>query len=185
MDTTIAHDGSADEHFRLELPGGPSRLSRAFNRLSSPWTAPDWMLRFHRWAYERSDGRIGHGVGGHPALLLSTTGRRTGQRRCTGLAYGRDGDRLIVAASNSGADRPPAWFCNLQSNPAVELQVGRRHLAARAAIIEASDPDYPRLWKLVNGNINGRLDAYQAKTSRSIALVVLTPTRLAARSVAR
>lgn len=184
MDTTSAQGGGTQPHSWLDLPGGPSRLSRAVNRWSSPWTAPDLMLRLHRWAYERSDGRIGHGVGGHPALLLYTTGRRTGQRRCTSLAYARDGDRLIVVASNHGADKAPAWLYNLQSNPMVELQVGRVHLAGEARVIRASDPDRGRLWQLLNASVSGRLDAYQTRTSRAIQLVALTPTRLVARSVA-
>ena len=177
MPSTIARAGSVPQDPWAEFPHGPARLNRAWNRWTSPWTAPDRLLRVHRWLYERTDGRVGHGIIGAPALLLYTTGRRTGIRRCTGLAYAVDGGRLIVAASNSGADNSPAWFCNLQANPAVELQVGRLHLRARAAVVDASDPDYRRLWGLVNGTINGRLDAYQATTSRPIPLVALTLVR--------
>lgn len=110
-------------------------------------------------------------------MLLYATGRRTGIRRCTGLCYARDGDRFVIAASNSGADKPPAWFNNLQANAAVELQVGRLHLAGQARAIDASDPEYSRMWGLINDTINGRLDAYQAKTSRPIPLVALTLVR--------
>lgn len=177
MDTAIAEAGGAAEDLWAAFPGGLARLNRALNRWSSPWTAPDRVPAVHRWLYERTDGRIGHGIIGAPALLLTTAGRRTGLRRCTGLCYARDGDRLVIAASNAGADKPPAWFCNLQANPAVELRVGRRHLRARASVVDASDPDYHRLWGLVNDTINGRLDVYQAKTSRPIPLVALTLVR--------
>jgi F420H(2)-dependent quinone reductase len=175
MDTIIAGAGSTGGDLCAQLPAGPSRLNRAINRWTSPWTAPDRALAVHRWFYERTAGRIGHGIIGARALLLYTTGRRSGQRRCTGVCYARDGQRLVVAASNGGAGKPPAWFYNLESDPAVELQVGRHHLVGQAQVIDASDPDYPRLWKFVDGNINGRLDAYQAKTSRPIPLVAVTP----------
>ena len=173
----IAGAVRAGEYVGPQPPGGPPRLNRALNRWSSPWTAPDRVLAVHRWLYERNDGRVGHGIIGAPALLLYTPGGRTGIRRCTGLAYAVDGGRLIVAASNSGADKPPAWFYNLQANPAVEVQVGRLHLRARAAGVDASHTDYHRIWGSVNGTINGRLDAYQAKTSRPIPLVALTLAR--------
>jgi hypothetical protein len=62
--------------------------------------------------------------------------------------------------------------------------VGRRRFGGQARVIDAADPDYPRLWRLVDDCINGRLDAYQAKTSRPIPLVALTPTRIIGRTVA-
>jgi deazaflavin-dependent oxidoreductase (nitroreductase family) len=112
---------------------------------------------------------------GAPTLLLRTTGRRTGRRRCSALCYARDGDRFVVAASNDGADRPPAWFHNILADPSVEVQVGRRHIVGRAAVVESADPDYQRLWELMNQTNNGRYDSYQAKTSRPIPLVAVTP----------
>ena len=178
MDTTAPGAGSAGDALGAELPGSPPRLARALYRLTAPRSARV-LQRAHCWFYERSDGRIGHGTIGAPTLLLTTIGRRSGRRRCIALCYGRDGERLIIAASNNGGARPPAWFHNLQANATVGVQVGRRHLAARATVIDASDPDHRRLWGLLDESIYGKLDAYQAKTSRPIPLVVLTPTRLA------
>lgn len=67
---------------------------------------------------------------GAPALLLFTTGRHSGLRRGAALVYGRDGGRIVLAASNDGLDRPPSWFHNLRASPSVELQIGRLHLQA-------------------------------------------------------
>jgi deazaflavin-dependent oxidoreductase (nitroreductase family) len=140
------------------------------------------LLSVHQRLYERSDGRIGHRLLGIPSALLRTTGRRTGQVRTSALVYARDGEDYIVVASNGGSDRPPAWLFNAAAEPAVELQVGRARVPARARIVTAGDPGYPRLWQLVNANNRQRYDGYQAKTSRKIPVVVVTPAQAASAS---
>lgn len=157
-----------------DLHRGPPRLARALNRMSAPRTGPAPVLRAHRWLYDHTDGRIGHGMIGAPTLLLRTSGRRSGRRRTTALCYISDAGRLVLAASNDGADRSPGWFHNLVSDPAVEVQVGRRRLAGHAVVVDPSHLDYGRLWRLMNATINGRLDAYQARTRRPIPLVAIT-----------
>jgi deazaflavin-dependent oxidoreductase (nitroreductase family) len=133
-------------------------------------------LRVHERLYITSDGRIGHRMLGVPSLLLRTTGRRSGVTRTNGLVYARDGDDYLVVASNGGADRAPGWLHNLRANPAVEIQVGRKRQPATARIIERSDPDYDRVWKLVNDNNRDRYAAYQQQTARPIPVIALTPT---------
>lgn len=133
------------------------------------------LLSVHQNLYERSGGRIGHGLIGVPSALLRTTGRRTGQARTSALVYARDGRDYLVVASNGGSDRPPGWLFNIEAEPNVEIQVGRMRTAASARIVTADDPGYPRLWKAVNDNNHGRYGRYQAKTSRKIPVVVVTP----------
>jgi len=133
------------------------------------------LLSAHQRLYERTDGRIGHRLIGVPALLLRTTGRRSGQVRTSALVYARDGDDYVVVASNGGSDRPPGWLFNIEAKPSVEIQVGRRRSAATARIVPSDDDSYPRLWKLVNEGNHGRYDGYQAKTDRKIPLVVIAP----------
>jgi F420H(2)-dependent quinone reductase len=54
-------------------------------------------LRVHQWLYEHTDGRVGQKVGKLPALLLRTTGARTGKTRTSALVYGTDGaGRYVV-----------------------------------------------------------------------------------------
>ena len=132
-------------------------------------------LHLHQAVYERTDGRLGHRLIGVPSLILRTTGRRSGQIRTAVLTYGSDAGSYVVVASNGGADQPPAWLHNVEANPAVGIQIGRRRAAATARIVNAGDADYPRLWRLVNTVNHGRYDAYQKLTTRPIALVVLTP----------
>jgi F420H(2)-dependent quinone reductase len=134
------------------------------------------VLAIHEDLYKRTDGRLGHRMLGVPCLLLRTTGRRSGATRTNGLVYARDGGDLLVVPSNGGADRPPAWLYNVKAHPDVEIQIGRERRRATARIVEPSDPDHERLWKLVNAGNRDRYDAYQRKTTRPIPVVALTPT---------
>ena len=135
------------------------------------------LLHLHQAIYDLSDGRVGHLMLGVPCLLLRTTGRRTGRSRTSCLVYARDGDDYVVVASLGGSDRPPAWLHNLAADPCVGVQVGRRRFPAFAGVVERGDTGYDRLWRAVNQVNRGRYDAYQAKTSRPIPLVRLSPAQ--------
>ena len=87
----------------------------------------------------------------------------------------RDGDDYLVVASKGGSDQAPAWLYNVQAEPEVEVQVGRERRPGTARVIESSDPDYDRLWKLVNDNNRDRYTAYQTQTSRPIPVIAVTP----------
>jgi len=134
-----------------------------------------YVLRVHEKLYEATDGRIGHRLLGVPTLLLRTTGRRSGVTRTNGLVYARNGADYLVVASKGGSDQPPAWLLNLEAKPEVEIQVGRERQNASSKVVEPSDPDYARLWKIVNENNGDRYTAYQDETSRPIPVVVITP----------
>jgi deazaflavin-dependent oxidoreductase (nitroreductase family) len=143
-------------------------------------------LRFHRYTYEKTDGRLGAHSGGVPALLLTTTGRKSGQARTHGLTYCTDRGDLIVVASNGGSDRPPAWLLNLEAEPRVTVRVGRRVTPATARV--ADPEERAQLWPLVNRSnrglsrlfhrgVTGRYDVYQRHTTRTIPVVIITPDR--------
>jgi deazaflavin-dependent oxidoreductase (nitroreductase family) len=134
------------------------------------------ILAVHQFLYESTDGRIGHRMLGTPTLLLRTTGRRSGARRTNALVYVPDGDDQVVVASKGGDDHAPAWLFNLTAEPNVQMQVGRERRPATARVVNHDDPDFERLWRLVNDNNSGRYDAYQSKTQRQIPVVVLTPS---------
>jgi deazaflavin-dependent oxidoreductase (nitroreductase family) len=133
------------------------------------------VLRVHEKIYRATDGRVGHKMIGVPTLLLRTTGRKSGATRTNALVYAPDGDDYLVVASNGGAPKNPAWLHNVRSTPEVEIQIGRDRRPARARVIEQSDPDYERVWRIVNENNKDRYTAYQEKTSRPIRVVALTP----------
>ena len=121
--------------------------------------------------------RLDRRIGGHfrktaPVLLLTTTGRKSGKKRTTPLLYVEDAGRYVIIASVGGAPRHPAWYLNLRDNPAATIEIGRRTLAVTAET--ASPEERARLWPLATQMYSG-YDDYQAKTSREIPVVVLTP----------
>jgi deazaflavin-dependent oxidoreductase (nitroreductase family) len=135
--------------------------------------SPVGWVNDHIRRYEGSDGADGHIWNGVPTLLLTTTGRRTGQPRRTALIYGQDGDAFVVVASKGGSREDPLWYRNLVADPHVDVQVADRRFAATART--ADDEERARLWTLMTG-IWPSYDQYQARTERRIPVVMLEPT---------
>jgi F420H(2)-dependent quinone reductase len=131
--------------------------------------------RFHSWLHRVTGGRLGNTfiTQGAPVLFLVTTGRKSGRRRETPLVFARDGDRYVVAASNAGAARSPAWFHNLMATAGSEVRVGRQTVPVTARLAEPEER--ARLWGALNQAYDGYQD-YQDWTRRKIPVVVLTPT---------
>jgi F420H(2)-dependent quinone reductase len=124
----------------------------------------------HRWVYRGSGGKLGKTFFGSPILLLTTTGRRTGQPRTWPLTYLPEGNRLIVIASNGGQPNHPAWYLNLRANPQVSVQLGDR---VRTMIAQTTEEDErARLWSHVVEEYPAYAE-YQRKTDRQIPVVVL------------
>ena len=86
----------------------------------------------HTQRYRETDGAEGHDWQGTQVLLLTTTGRKSGESRELPLIYGTSGDDYLIVASKGGADAPPAWYLNLQANPEVEVQVWGERFTAQA-----------------------------------------------------
>ena len=122
--------------------------------------------------YRETDGEEGHDWNGASVLILTTTGRRSGQRRDTPLIYGRSGENYLVVASKGGADEPPAWFVNLEADPETEVQVKADRLKTRARV--ATPEEKPQMWKTMTSAWPA-YDEYQTKTEREIPIVVLEP----------
>ena len=87
--------------------------------------------RIHRAFMRLTGGRFGR-VGAMDALLLTTTGRKSGDRRDVAVNYMRDGDSYVVVASYAGEDRDPAWWLNLKSDPDAEVTLAGKHARVRA-----------------------------------------------------
>jgi len=103
-------------------------------------------------------------------LLLTTTGRRSGEPRTTPLSYLRDDDDCIVVASNNGSDRQPAWWLNLEAQPKARITVGRETWTVYMLV--ADGEEYARLWPLLV-DYNPQYAGYRAKTHRKIPVVIL------------
>lgn len=133
-------------------------------------------LRIHDTVYQKTNGWVGHHVPGMPAnLLLHSTGAKTGQPRTNTLTYAKDGANFLVVASNGGTNRYPGWYHNVKAHVDVEINVGPKRLPVTARTVLPDDPDYQRLWQITNKNNADRYAEYQKKTTRPIAVVVLTP----------
>jgi proline iminopeptidase len=125
----------------------------------------------HVRRYRETDGEEGYiWREGSTILLLTTTGRTTGNESTTPLIFGLDGDNPVIVASKGGAPEHPGWYRNLRKTPQVEVQIKGERFAARAR--DAQGEERERLWTLMNG-IWPHYEEYQRKTDREIPVVVL------------
>jgi deazaflavin-dependent oxidoreductase (nitroreductase family) len=133
---------------------------------------PDLFGQDHIDAYLETDGERGHDwIGGTHVLILTTTGRKSGEERMAPLIYGMAGESdPMIVASKGGAPEHPAWYRNLQEKPDVEVQVRDDKFAARAR--DATPEERPELWKQM-AEIWPSYDEYQQKTDREIPIVIL------------
>ncbi len=118
------------------------------------------------------DGVKGHDKMGTPALLLTTTGKRSGEPLLLPLFYGEEGGSFVVVASKGGTPENPDWYTNLVANPEVEVQVRNDKFSAIART--ATEEEKPALWEKM-AKIWPAYNDYQAKTERAIPVVILEP----------
>jgi deazaflavin-dependent oxidoreductase (nitroreductase family) len=130
------------------------------------------MSAMHLFWYRLTGGAISGSFAGRPILLLTTTGRKSGRRRTTPLQYLEDGGNMVLAASNGGNPRHPAWWLNLERNPEAEVQV--RNEKRRVTAEKAEGEVRERLWGLLVEMYSG-YEGYQRTTNREIPVVILRP----------
>jgi F420H(2)-dependent quinone reductase len=136
------------------------------------------LLDLHDAIYKGTEGWIGHRIpvpGMAPNLLLHTVGAKTGIQRTTSLSYAKDGDSYLVVASKGGDPKSPGWYFNVKANPDVEINVGPKRFGVTAKGVLPDDPDYARLFAIVNENNHSVYEGYQKRTTRPIPVVALTP----------
>lgn len=126
----------------------------------------------HEAVYRLSGGLIGRWMGTMPVMLLTTTGRRTGQRRTTPLTYLKRAGELLLIASYGGDDRHPAWYLNLDANPEVEVTRGTHTQTMHARTL--STMEKAEVWDEIVGT-NPIYAQYERRTDRDIPVVALTP----------
>ena len=124
----------------------------------------------HVRVYRETAGEHGYHWRGTEILLLTTTGRRSGEPRTTPLIHRVDGDRWVIVASKGGAPEHPAWFVNLEADPDATIQVLADEIPVRMSV--ADGEERTRLWKLMT-EVWPAYDEYQTKTERLIPIVVL------------
>lgn len=109
----------------------------------------------------------------YPTMLLTVTGRKTGEPRTVPLIYIEEGEQLVIAAAYAGSDADPAWWLNLQAHPDAVATVKDRTFPVRAAVAPADERD--RLWRRLV-QMYPYFTGYQKRTTRQIPVVILTPS---------
>jgi len=139
-----------------------------------PWIAEHTELyrtdpeKAHMW-----DSTMLGGPGPLPTLLLTTTGRKSGESRALPLIYGEAGDSYVVIASKGGLPNHPIWYLNLEANPSCELMVGPKPVSARARVAEGDERK--RLWEQMAKLYPPYIEYQERAGARTIPVVVLDP----------
>ena len=143
--------------------------------LNSPQTKIiiKWMSRINTWAYKATSGKVGGKfLKGAPVALLTTTGRKTGESRVSPLLYLREGNRVILVASQGGAATNPMWYLNLKANPKVTVQIKDEVLTLTAR--DATESERAEYWPKLTAMYSS-FDDYQSWTDRVIPVVICDP----------
>jgi deazaflavin-dependent oxidoreductase (nitroreductase family) len=125
----------------------------------------------HVRVYRETGGERGYHWRGTTILLLTTTGRNSGQQRTTPLIHRTDDGRWVIVASKGGAPEHPGWYENLKANPTATIQVKNERIPVRASTAEGEERE--RLWRAMT-EVWPAYDEYQQKTSREIPIVILS-----------
>ena len=132
----------------------------------------DGFWRVHPKLYKWTNGRIGGRLVGLPALLLTTTGRKSGEARTAALTFVPREKDFVVIASKLGRPSHPAWVLNLVAKPEASVQLMAEHIAVRARVAQGGER--AELWSKATEKVP-QYDGYAEKTKgiREIPVVVL------------
>lgn len=137
------------------------------------WLIP-WISKTHVALYRLTSGKIGSNLAGHPGILISTQGRRSGKLHTICLPYVPEDEDMIVVGSYGGSEKDPDWVKNMKANPEVIIRNKEKVFWANAKILPAAA--HTKMWKKVIGVAPWYGD-YQEKTERKIPLIRLSFSR--------
>lgn len=121
-----------------------------------------------------NDGEVRGGpLAGHPLLIMTSTGAKSGEPRRAILTYHKDGDDYVVAGTAGGAPTTPSWVYNVDADPDVTIEVGNNEVRARASVVD-NGVERDRLWNDHVQRLPWFAD-YPAQTGRVIPMIRLTP----------
>lgn len=126
----------------------------------------------HVRAYRETDGETGYLWNGAPILLMTSTGRKSGEPRTIPIIFTQYGESWVIMASKGGAPKHPAWYLNVQEDPDVEVQVKADMWTARART--AGGDEREAIWAEAL-KVWPSYAIYQQRTERQIPVVVLDP----------
>ena len=123
--------------------------------------------------FRANGGRVGGHWEGRDLLLLTTTGRKSGIKHTTPVAYTPDGNRVLVYGSNNGGQAHPGWYFNLLVDPEVVVEIGDERFAATATPLEGEERE--REYAAQSLRVPAFAE-YQENTERVIPVVALRRT---------
>jgi len=124
----------------------------------------------HVGVFRLTKGMFGGKMGSNEILLLTSTGRKSGQSRTTPVVFFRDKASVVVVASNGGAATHPAWYHNLIADRKATIEVKGEKIQVKAS--EATGKERERLWKMITEKAD-QFGQYQEKTERQIPVMML------------
>lgn len=141
----------------------------------SKYTQPDISLlgAEHVRVYRETNGETGYIWNGSPILLLTSTGRVSGEKRTIPIIFTPYKNGWVIMASKGGSPTHPKWYLNVMANPNVQVQVKADIYNAIART--ASSPEREQIWAEAIKHWPN-YDLYQSRTERQIPVVVLEPT---------
>ncbi len=148
-----------------------NRLSRLGYVMVGELATTRLFYALHRAIYRLSGGRISRSMG-CPVVLLTTTGRKSGELRTAPIFGFPEGKSIVVVPSNAGKKSYPSWYFNLRAHPDAQLQLGQEKWQVKAR--EATPEEWERLWPRLAGHYRG-YDVYRERTVRHIPIVILDP----------
>jgi deazaflavin-dependent oxidoreductase (nitroreductase family) len=131
------------------------------------------LARPHRWLYQRFGGRFVNRGEDSTVLMLTTTGRKSGEKRSVLLIHAMDGDNFIVVGSNWGMDKPPAWLLNLQASAEATVTIQRDEWPVRAEFPKGDEGE--RCWDLLV-EVVSQLPDVAENANRTLPIVKLVRT---------
>ena len=147
-----------------------SRISRLFYVTLGELATTRLFYGVHRAMYRLSGGRIFIRSLGCPVVLLTTTGRKSGQPRTAPIFGFREGQSIVVVPSNAGRKHDPAWFLNPRANPQAQVQMGRETWQVKAR--DATAQERERLWPFLVSQYGG-YEVYRQRTARQFPVLIL------------
>jgi deazaflavin-dependent oxidoreductase (nitroreductase family) len=121
-------------------------------------------------ALRDNNGKVPGELADMPALIITTTGSKTGEKRAVPLGYQLVDGRLLVIASMAGAERNPPWFNNLVKSSEVLVEKDGESFSANAVVTQGDDRNY--LFQKICAS-EPTFAAYEARTDRVIPVVEL------------
>jgi F420H(2)-dependent quinone reductase len=161
----------------MEHEGQERQLRSVFEDIgrskAGTWVILNILTPIDNWLLKISNGRLNMFAGFVPVLLLTTTGAKSGLPRSVPLVFLRDGERIVLFASNGGQAKHPAWYHNLCANPTVTVAHGGETRTYTAHEVHGEERE--RLWARGVRFYRGYGDYQQRATNRTIPVVVLEP----------